>query len=316
MSEFEQAFPEGVSRRALNPGAEKWLGQKVEVLDQGFVYLVDYSGNDAAIEQAARVSYGTGTRSVRATRGLIRYLMRHRHTSPFEMAELKFHAKMPISVARQWVRHRTANINEYSARYSILSDEFYIPPIEAVSSQSVSNRQGRGGTVEEDYAIQVRQEIQNQARQDYEFYQFLLNDDGSGEQVDPERPMIARELARNVLPVNVYTEWYWKIDLHNLLHFLSLRMDEHAQWEIRQYANAIAGIVEDAFPLTWEAFEDYRLSSTPIFGTEKEILRALSDAKGFKFTEDEILVAARTRGLTNKREQEEFIEKLRNMGML
>ncbi len=313
---LDKAFPENQTRRAQNPGAEEWVGRKIEVLDKGFVYLVDFMGSDQAIEQAARVSYGMGTRSVSATEGLIRYLMRHRHTSPFEMAEMKFHAKMPISVARQWVRHRTANVNEYSARYSILQDEFYIPEHSEVSSQSVLNRQGRGESVNFDYAEEVRKKMEQSARNDYEFYSYLLNDDGGGNQADIERPMLARELARNVLPVSVYTEWYWKIDLHNLLHFLSLRMDEHAQWEIRQYADAISEITRDAFPMTWKAFEDFRLNSISIHGPEKETLVKIFASGGISFSEEEIREIAISKGLVNKGELKEFTEKLASLGLI
>ncbi len=221
------------------------------VLDHGFVRLVDYMGDDAAVVQAARVSYGKGTRKRLEDRGLIRYLMRHAHTSPFEMCELKLHIKMPIFVARQWIRHRTANVNEVSARYSILDREFYLPRPEDLAVQSTDNKQGRGSSLSEEEAAAVLHLLKRDAEQAHDTYEGLMG-----------RFDLARELARINLGLNTYTQWYWKIDLHNLLHFLRLRLHPHAQYEIRVYGDAIADLVKLWTPLSWEAFEDYRLGGT------------------------------------------------------
>ncbi|KKU10138.1 MAG: Thymidylate synthase ThyX [Candidatus Woesebacteria bacterium GW2011_GWB1_45_5] len=304
------------TKRTVSPGAEKWLGIPIEVLDKGFVYLVDYMGDDAAIEQAARTSYGRGTRSVNQMEGLIRYLRRHRHTTPFEMGEMKFHARMPISVARQWVRHRTASLNEYSARYSIVPDDFYVPSEDVISVQSTNNRQGRGESVDPGYAKDVIKIWEENGIRSYEEYKFLINDDGTGKPIDPGRPQIARELARNVLPVDYYTEWYWKTDLHNLFHFLGLRMDTHAQWEIRQYADTMAKIVDDAFPLSWKAFEDYELFAVNLSLPEQKILSNLVEGRELNFSKAEILSAATSTGLTNKRETQEVLEKFEKLGFI
>ena len=219
--------------RATVPAIEELLFTPIHVLDHGFIRVVDYMGDDGAIVQAARVSYGRGTRSVSSDRSLIRYLMRQRHTSPFEMCEIKLHVKLPIFVARQWIRHRTANVNEYSARYSIIDREFYIPSAEVIASQSPSNRQGRGEMLPEMEAARVQELLLNDAQQLYEHYEALLNEDSNGESHDPNRFGLARELARINLSLNYYTQWYWKIDLHNLLNFLALRAEQHAQYEIR-----------------------------------------------------------------------------------
>ena len=227
------------------PKTQSYPEGAIPCLDRGFIRLVDSMGGDDAIVQAARVSYGKGTRKVSQDRGLIRYLMRHRHTTPFEMVEFKFHAKMPIFVARQWVRHRTANINEYSLRYSEARDEFYIPDEEHILFQSKLNKQGRSGEVPADLKKKVQDYFRDISDKSYTIYS-ELNDAG-----------IARELARAVLPVNLYTEWYWKNDLHNILHFLSLRLDPHAQYEIRIYAEAMAEIVKKIAPFAYEAFKDY-----------------------------------------------------------
>lgn len=304
------------TKRPVNSGAEKWMGEVVPVLDHGFIYLVDYMGDDNAIEQAARVSYGFGTRSVSQTEGLIRYLDRHRHTSPFEMGELKFHAKLPISVARQWVRHRTASLNEYSARYSILQDEFYIPDTESINVQSTNNKQGRGEKVSSEEAALVQEVFSKNAKRNYEDYLFLLNDDGNGKPVDSDRPQIARELARNVLPVDIYTEWYWKVNLHNLFHFLGLRMDPHAQLEIRKYADVMAEIISDAFPISYKAFEDYELFAASVSRPEQNVLSKLLTDSGLIFTEEQVLMAAKETGLKNKRESEEMIEKFKLFGLI
>ncbi len=238
-----------------------YIGTTVECLNGGFVRLVDYMGSDAAIVQAARVSYGEGTKQVRQDRALIRYLMRHWHTSPFEMVEFKFHVKLPIFVARQWIRHRTANVNEYSGRYSILREEFYLPEPEQVRFQSRTNKQGRAEqALPPEEVAAIIDTLAEQQRQLYEWYQQLL---AKG---------VARELARINLPVSLYTEWYWKIDLHNLFHFLQLRMDPHAQYEIRVYAQAIASIIKNIVPMAWEAFEDYRLNARAFSANELKLL--------------------------------------------
>jgi thymidylate synthase (FAD) len=274
-------------------------------------------GNDEAIEQAARVSYGSGTRSVSATRGLVRYLWRHRHTTPFEMVELKFHAKMPIFVARQWVRHRTANINEYSGRYSLLDKEFYIPEPAALAAQSRKNKQGRQAVLGRDEAQIVRQLLIDDAERSYEHYEYMLNDNGAGEAVDADRASLARELARINLTLNTYTQWYWKIDLHNLFHFLKLRLDAHAQYEIRVYADAMAQIIGDVTPLAWEAFQDYEVGALTLSRQERAALTALWDAgEGKSIAAQAMIVAAANTGLTTPREQEEFVEKLRSLGLL
>ncbi|WP_366556258.1 FAD-dependent thymidylate synthase [Aquibaculum sediminis] len=245
------------TRRATVPALEEILYQALPVLDHGFVRIIDYMGDDAAVVQAARVSYGRGTKRVQEDRGLIRYLLRHRHTTPFEMCEIKLHVKLPIFVARQWIRHRTANVNEYSGRYSIMDREFYIPAPEHLAAQSRSNRQGRGNLLEGEEAAEVLELLKRDAAQSYADYQSMLNETDSGEIIDPGRKGLARELARMNLPVNFYTQWYWKTDLHNLLHFLSLRADPHAQYEIRAYAEAMLEAAKRWVPLTFEAYEDY-----------------------------------------------------------
>ncbi len=267
--------PPTPTRRPTVAALEEALYQVHPVLDHGFVRVIDYMGDDAAIVQAARVSYGRGTRSARDDRGLVRYLMRHRHTTPFEMCELKLHVKLPIFVARQWIRHRTANVNEYSARYSILDREFYLPAPEHIAVQSSSNRQGRGDALHTRDAERVLALLRRDAMQTYETYEALLNDAGDGEPVDPDAPQLARELARMDLTLNYYTQWYWKVDLHNLLHFLSLRKDPHAQYEIRVYADVIGDLVARWVPHAWEAFEDYRLGSASFSREELDILRKL-----------------------------------------
>jgi thymidylate synthase (FAD) len=249
------------TRRATVPALEAMLFTAMPVLDHGFVRAIDYMGDDNAVVQAARVSYGRGTRRVSEDAGLIRYLMRHRHTTPFEMCEIKFHVKLPIFIARQWIRHRTANVNEYSARYSILDREFYLPAPEHLAAQSSSNRQGRGDVLEDGEAAAVLGMLRADAMQTYDHYASMLNEGVDGAPVDPNRRGLARELARMNLTLNTYTQWYWKTDLHNLLHFLSLRADAHAQYEIRAYAEAMLEMVKAWVPLTYAAFSDYRLGA-------------------------------------------------------
>ena len=263
------------TRRAVVAALEEVLYQPLPVLDRGFVRVIDYMGDDAAIVQAARVSYGRGTKKVSDDRGLINYLMRMRHTSPFEMCELKVHVKLPIFVARQWIRHRTANVNEYSARYSVLDDEFYVPAPEHLASQSDANRQGRDQVLGAAQADAVRDTIRTTAERAYADYLALLNRDAAGEAIDPERAGLARELARIVLPLNTYTEWYWKTDLHNLLHFIALRADPHAQYEIRAYAKVLLDVVRRWVPLSCAAFENYRLNAAELSGQALAVLRRM-----------------------------------------
>lgn len=249
------------TRRPTVPALEEMLFTAFPVLDHGFVRVIDYMGDDAAVVQAARVSYGRGTRRTSEDAGLIRYLMRHRHTTPFEMCEIKLHVKLPIFVARQWIRHRTANVNEYSARYSILDREFYLPAPEHLAAQSATNRQGRGAVLEGTEAQEVLNILREDAMRTYDHYAHMLNERASGEPVDPNRQGLARELARMNLTLNTYTQWYWKTDLHNLLGFLALRADSHAQYEIRAYAEEMLKMVEAWVPHTYAAFKDYRLGA-------------------------------------------------------
>ncbi|MEA2031910.1 MAG: FAD-dependent thymidylate synthase [candidate division Zixibacteria bacterium] len=248
--------------RAEEKEANALLDKEFKVLDHGFIRLIDYMGNDSAIVHAARVSYGEGTKKVSKDRGLIRYLMRHHHTSPFEMVEFKFHVKLPIFVARQWIRHRTANVNEYSGRYSVMKNEFYLPRPENIRFQSTVNKQGRSSEEVPDEIKQRLLEILQKSQTDsYSQYDEFVEDG------------LARELARINLPLSLYTEWYWKIDLHNLFHFLSLRMDSHAQQEIRVYAEIMSEIVKTVCPIAYEAFVDYNLNTACFSGPELAILR-------------------------------------------
>jgi len=279
--------------------AESLLGKEFKVLDHGMIRLVDYMGSDAAIVQAARVSYGEGTTKKSRDRELIRYLLRHRHTSPFEMVEFKFHVKLPIFVARQWIRHRTANVNEYSGRYSIMKEEFYIPPPDDVSFQSADNKQGRS---DEEVPQELKQEfIEHLASSQKEQYAGYSKFIEAG---------LAREIARIDLPLSLYTEWYWKIDLHNLLHFLRLRMDLHAQKEIREYANIMAKIVKAVCPAAYEAFVDFSLEAMTFTGPEIRILKqTLSD---FELPDDDTL---KKLGLSKMErfELREKLEKIKNV---
>ena len=277
---------------SINPEAEKLLDKEFKCLNAGFVRLIDFMGGDESIGQAARVSYGKGTKTVNEDRGLIRYLMRHRHTTPFEMVELKFHVKLPIFVARQWIRHRTANVNEYSGRYSVMKDEFYVPETGAIHYQSKSNMQGRAPEeVPTELRHKVLEILTSTQRQTYAEYKQMVEED------------IARELARIHLPLSLYTEWYWKIDLHNLFHFLALRLDRHAQYEIRVYAEAMAEITKTVAPMAWEAFEDYGLKAKTFSRLELEVLKQFFDAS--KITKEYL----ESKGF-GKREAEEFLEKL------
>lgn len=262
----QRAAPQ-TTLRATSAGMEAHLYTAYPVLDHGFVRVIDYMGDDAAITQAARVSYGKGTKSVQNDEGLIRYLMRHWHSTPFEMCEIKLHVKLPVFVARQWIRHRTANVNEYSARYSILDREFYIPAPDALNTQSVINNQGRGEVLEGEEAQRVLKYLTDDAMRAYDHYEAMISDEG--------QQGLARELARMNLPANIYTQWYWKVDLHNLLHFLRLRADSHAQYEIRVYADEICKIVADWVPFAYRAFEDYRLGGAQLSGTALDCVRRM-----------------------------------------
>lgn len=264
-----------VTRRATVPTLEEILYDPIPVLDHGFVRVIDYMGNDSAIVQAARVSYGKGTKMVSEDKGLINYLMRHRHSTPFEMCEIKFHVKLPFFVARQWIRHRTANVNEYSARYSILDKEFYLPAPDQLATQSQTNRQGRAEVLQGDDAARVLDWLREDALRAYDHYEEMLNEDTHGNKLNPMRPSLARELARMNLPMNFYTQWYWKIDLHNLMHFISLRADPHAQYEIRVYAEVLLDILKKWLPITSSAFMDYRVGGTSLSAKGLEVIKAL-----------------------------------------
>ena len=272
--------------RVTAPELEAVLYKPIEVLDHGFIRVIDYMGDDSSIVQSARVSYGKGTKKISNDKGLIKYLMRHRHSTPFEMCEIKFHIKLPIFIARQWIRHRTANVNEYSARYSILDKEFYIPSAENLAAQSAINNQGRGDALTDDEASNVIQILKNDAEQTDTNYETLLNESSEGNIIDESKSGIARELARMNLTLNTYTQWYWKIDLNNLLHFLALRADDHAQYEIRVYADAMLDIVKKWVPLTYEAFEDYRIGGTELSAKEVNLMRKLLKGEKVSFEEE------------------------------
>jgi thymidylate synthase (FAD) len=282
------------------PALEALLYQAIPVLDHGFLRVIDYMGDDAAVVQAARVSYGRGTRKVSEDAGLIRYLMRHRHSTPFEMCEIKLHVKLPVFVARQWIRHRTANVNEYSARYSILDREFYVPAPEKLAAQSSVNRQGRGAVLEGEEAAEVLALLRDDAARAHENYRRMLNEDDAGNPIDPKRSGLARELARMNLTLSTYTQWYWKTDLHNLLHFLALRADAHAQYEIRVYAEAMFPVMQAWVPETWAAFQDYRLGAVNFSAAMLAVLKRLLEGEA---------VAQEASGLS-KREWREFMDAL------
>jgi thymidylate synthase (FAD) len=267
-AEIDQARGDAhATRRPIAPALEEILFQAIPVLDHGFVRVIDYMGDDAAVVQAARVSYGRGTKRVSEDRGLINYLMRHRHTTPFEMCEIKYHVKLPIFVARQWIRHRTANVNEYSARYSILDNEFYLPRPEQLAAQSKANRQGRAEVITGTEAERVFALLKKDAELVYEHYMEMLNEGEGGEPLDPERSGLARELARMNLSLAFYTQWYWKTNLHNLMHFLSLRADAHAQYEIRVYADVMIDTLRRWTPICHDAFMEYRMGGAHLSKT-------------------------------------------------
>ncbi len=309
MSRTEKAGSD-TTARMVSPEVEEWLGRKLDCLDHGFIYLVDYMGGDAAIVQAARVSYGLGTKTVHEDRGLIRYLMRHRHTTPFEMVELKFHVKLPIFVARQWIRHRTASVNEYSGRYSVMTDESYLPRPEHVTEQSAGNRQGGAGPLDATQAAKVIAVLEAEQRLVREGYHRVLGWD------------VRRELARINLGLAQYTEWYWKSDLLNIFRFLSLRLDEHAQYEIRVYAEAMAQIVRAVVPIAWEAFEDYELRAVRFSRLEMDSVARLLRRRASTWPEDVEVLAALPEGwqernpdgsLKRNRERDEFLAKLKRL---
>ena len=272
--------------RVTAPELEAVLYKPIEVLDHGFVRVIDYMGDDSSIVQSARVSYGKGTKKISNDKGLIKYLMRHRHSTPFEMCEIKFHIKLPIFIARQWIRHRTANVNEYSARYSILDKEFYIPSAENLAAQSAINNQGRGDALTDAEASNVIQILKKDAEQTYSNYETLLNENSGGNIIDESKSGIARELARMNLTLNTYTQWYWKIDLNNLLHFLALRADDHAQYEIRVYADIMLDIVKRWVPLTYAAFEDYRIGGTELSAKEITLMKKLLKGEKVSYEEE------------------------------
>ena len=271
----DQQSQENKTRRVNAPELEKILYDAIPVLDHGFVRVVDYMGNDTSIVQSARVSYGKGTKKVSTDEGLIKYLMRHWHSTPFEMCEIKYHIKLPIFIARQWIRHRTANVNEYSARYSILDKEFYLPTSENLAAQSSSNRQGRGEVLQGEKAKQVLDILKNDAEQTYNNYEIMLNERYDGTKINENDSGLARELARMNLTLNTYTQWYWKTDLLNLMNFLRLRADHHAQYEIRAYADVMLDTLKKWVPITFEAFMDYRVGGTEVSSKGKIIIQKL-----------------------------------------
>jgi len=260
----EQQLQENTTKRVTAPELEKILYEALPILDHGFIRVVDYMGNDTSIVQAARVSYGKGTKKVNTDSGLIKYLMRHWHSTPFEMCEIKYHVKLPIFIARQWIRHRTANVNEYSARYSILDKEFYLPSQENLAAQSQINRQGRGDVLQGEQAKKVLNLLKTDAERTYNNYEEMLNERYDGSIIDENKIGLARELARMNLTLNTYTQWYWKTDLLNLMNFLRLRADHHAQYEIRAYADAMLDTLKKWVPITYEAFMDYRVGGTEV----------------------------------------------------
>jgi len=271
----EQQKQQNKTKRVTAPELEKILYEAIPVLDHGFIRVVDYMGDDTSIVQAARVSYGKGTKKISTDSGLIKYLMRHWHSTPFEMCEIKYHVKLPIFIARQWIRHRTANVNEYSARYSILDKEFYLPSPEHLAAQSQSNRQGRGELLEGDKAKQVLDLLKGDAEQTYNNYEMMLNERYDGSVIDENSVGLARELARMNLTLNTYTQWYWKTDLLNLMNFLRLRADNHAQYEIRAYADAMLDTLKKWVPITYDAFMDYRVGGTEVSEKGKIVLKKL-----------------------------------------
>ena len=280
---LDQQSQSNVTKRVISPELEKILYEALPVLDHGFVRVVDYMGDDSSVVQSARVSYGKGTKKVSTDSGLIKYLMRHRHSTPFEMCEIKYHVKLPIFVARQWIRHRTANVNEYSARYSILDKEFYIPEKEHLAAQSKDNRQGRGDLINGKQADEVLKILKEDAQKNYDDYEKMLNEKYDGSVIDENKQGLARELARMNLTLNAYTQWYWKTDLLNLLNFLALRADSHAQYEIRAYADVMIDSLKKWVPITYEAFMDYRVGVTELSLKGKSIVKKMIKGEKCKF---------------------------------
>jgi thymidylate synthase (FAD) len=296
----EQQSQSSSTKRVTSPELEKVLYEAIPVLDHGFIRVIDYMGDDSSIVQSARVSYGKGTKKVSTDEGLIKYLMRHRHSTPFEMCEIKYHIKLPIFIARQWIRHRTANVNEYSARYSILDKEFYLPAKEQLAAQSQSNRQGRGDVIQGKQAEEVLNILKDDANRTYDNYEKLLNERFDGTKIDENKVGLARELARMNLTLNTYTQWYWKTDLLNLLNFLFLRADNHAQYEIRVYADKMLDTVKRWVPITYQAFMDYRVGAAEISSKGLSVIKSLISGKK---------VGQEDSGLS-KREWNELMEKL------
>ena len=296
----EQQSQSSSTKRVTSPELEKVLYEAIPVLDHGFIRVIDYMGDDSSIVQSARVSYGKGTKKVSTDEGLIKYLMRHRHSTPFEMCEIKYHIKLPIFIARQWIRHRTANVNEYSARYSILDKEFYLPAKEQLAAQSQSNRQGRGDVIQGKQAEEVLNILKDDANRTYDNYEKLLNERFDGTKIDENKVGLARELARMNLTLNTYTQWYWKTDLLNLLNFLFLRADNHAQYEIRVYADKMLDTVKRWVPITYQAFMDYRVGAAEISSKGLSVIKSMISGKK---------VAPEDSGLS-KREWNELMEKL------
>ncbi len=287
------------TKRPVVAALEELLFEPLKILDHGFVRVIDYMGDDNAIVQAARVSYGKGTKQLNQDKGLINYLMRHKHTTPFEMCEIKFHIKLPIFVARQWIRHRTASVNEYSARYSILGNEFYLPAQDTLAPQSQTNKQGRSNEkISKEIADKVLVLLEKDARMCYQHYTEMMNQDEDGNIIDPNVIGITRELARMNLTLNYYTEWYWKVNLHNLLNFLLLRGDSHAQYEIRVYAEKMLEIVKSWVPFTYEAFKEYRLESHNISKKGLAVIKKLINNEK---------ITGETSGMS-KREWEELMQ--------
>jgi len=271
----DQQSQQNTTKRVTAPELENILYEAMPALDHGFVRVIDYMGDDTSIVQSARVSYGKGTKQVSTDAGLIKYLMRHWHSTPFEMCEIKYHVKLPIFIARQWIRHRTANVNEYSARYSILDKEFYLPSMENLAAQSSSNRQGRGDILDGEQAKKVLDLLKNDAERTYNNYETMLNERYDGSLIDENQKGLARELARMNLTLNTYTQWYWKIDLLNLMNFLRLRSDHHAQYEIRVYADIMLDTLKKWVPITYDAFMDYRVGGTEVSSKGKEVIKKL-----------------------------------------
>ena len=284
----EQQSQDNKTKRVTAPNLEKILYEALPALDHGFIRVIDYMGDDSSIVQSARVSYGKGTKQVSTDSGLIKYLMRHWHSTPFEMCEIKYHIKLPIFIARQWIRHRTANVNEYSARYSILDKEFYLPSKENLAAQSTNNRQGRGEVISGEQAKEVLNLLKGDAERTYDNYETMLNERYDGSIIDEKKSGLARELARMNLTLNTYTQWYWKTDLLNLMNFLRLRADHHAQYEIRAYADVMLDTLKRWVPITYEAFMDYRVGGTEISSKGKAVIKKLIKGENISIEETDL----------------------------